>query len=82
MLSPAKPENRKKNQNFVVWHSHFPRMGDIEEVLGVCLQLDEGGLGQRRAPHQHDFVLEDTQVRHQLENKRIQRPKKRQRQVQ
>lgn len=67
---------KKKIQNFVAWHSHFPRVGDIEEVRGVRLQLDEGGLGQRRAPHQHDFVLQDTQVRHQL--KRKQRPKKRQ----
>lgn len=58
-------ERRGVEQNY----SQFLRVGDMEEVLGMWLQLHEGGLGQRRAPHQHDLVLRDTQVRHQLKTK-------------
>ena len=38
-------------------------VGDIKEVRGVRLQLAEGGRGQQRVPHQHEFVLLDTQQR-------------------
>jgi hypothetical protein len=41
----------------------------MEEVHGVWLQLDEGGLGQLRAPQQHNLILQVTQVRHQLKFK-------------
>jgi hypothetical protein len=56
-------------------------MGDVEEVRGVRLQLDEGGRGQQRVPHQHELVLLDTQVRHQL-NRRKKKRKQRCKQLQ
>jgi len=61
---------KKKIKVSVARHSQFLVLGDVEEVRGVRLQLDEGGRGQQRVPHQHELVLLDTQVRHQLNRRK------------
>ena len=75
-VHPQKSEEKKIKVS-VARHSQFLVVGDVEEVRGVRLQLDEGGRGQQRVPHQHELVLLDTQVLHQLNKSKKKKRKQR-----
>jgi hypothetical protein len=50
---------------------HRPRVGDVQEVGGVRLQLDKGALGQGGRAQRHDVALLEQQVLHHLQEEYI-----------